>query len=70
MKIRPVRSELFHVEGQWDGRTDRRDEPNLTFALTNLAKAPITDAPNRNIVRIVSCLTLLKPSGNFTYHQA
>ena len=36
MKIRPVRAELFHVDGQTDGRTDgrtdREDEVNSRFS--------------------------------------
>jgi len=28
MKIRPVEAELFHVDGQTDGRTDRHDKAN------------------------------------------
>jgi hypothetical protein len=33
LKIRPVAAELFHADGQMDGRTDRqtREEPNSHF---------------------------------------
>jgi hypothetical protein len=32
MKIRPVGAELFHANGQTDGRTDRHDEANSRFS--------------------------------------
>jgi hypothetical protein len=32
MKIRPVGSELFHVEGQMDRQTDWHDEANSRFS--------------------------------------
>jgi len=31
MKIRPVEPELFHADGQTDGRKDRLDEANSRF---------------------------------------
>ena len=43
MKIRPVRAELFHVEGRTDGRmTDMR---KLKVAFRNFAKAPNKPRP-------------------------
>jgi len=32
MKIRPVGAELFHADGQTDGRTDTHDETNSRFS--------------------------------------
>jgi len=32
MKIHPVEAELFHVDGQTDGRTDRHDEAKRSFS--------------------------------------
>jgi hypothetical protein len=32
MKIRPVGAELFHVDGQEEGRTGRHDEDNRRFS--------------------------------------
>ena len=31
LKIRPVGAELFHADGQTDGKTDRHDEINSRF---------------------------------------
>jgi len=32
MKTRPVRAELFHVNGRTDGQTDTHDEDNSRFS--------------------------------------
>jgi hypothetical protein len=32
MKIRPVVAELFHTDGQTEGRMDRHDEANSRFS--------------------------------------
>jgi hypothetical protein len=32
MKIRSVEADLFHADGQTDGRTDRHDEANSRFS--------------------------------------
>ena len=32
MKIRPVGAELFHADGQKDGRTDGHDEASSNFS--------------------------------------
>ena len=40
MKIRPVTTELFHADGQTDGRTDMK---KVIVAFRNFTKAPKTD---------------------------
>jgi hypothetical protein len=43
MKIRPVRTELFHADGRRDGRTDMT---KLIVALCNFANAPKNSVPS------------------------
>ena len=41
MKIRPVEAELFHADGEKDGRKDRQtDMTKLIFAVRSFASAP------------------------------
>jgi hypothetical protein len=41
MKIRPVKTEVFHADGQTDRQTDRqRDRTELIVGFRNFANAP------------------------------